>query len=359
VIRSLLDSRTRLGPTIGDLVFAPIDRENISPLVVDAGARNGMYLLPQSYAERATLVGFEPNAEEYRKLTERRTDAEIHLARQGIVAPRFKQSRFHQCALWDTTGRRTLYITKGAGACTLMGEVKPFMRDTYFMYPESARRLNDKSFYDLHAAVLSTEEIPSAALDSLITDGETIDFLKIDVEGAELRVLRGADKLLSGGRILFLQSEFQVLPYYDEHPLLGDQQRYLADRGFRLIDLVFDHPRYRRGRVDIPEGSDRGMLMAGDAIFVRDPDQNAMSPLELHRLAGLSLVFWFSAFALSLLHDAGLLSASELSAIENAVRVTPRKGWRGRLLERWAKLPVVAFNSLQRAKAAAHRWRFQ
>lgn len=356
--RWLLDTRTRLGPTIGDLVFAPIDRDKISPLVVDAGARNGMYLLPESYARRATLIGFEPNADEYHKLANSRTDAELYFARQGIATPRFKDARFHQCALWDSNGRGTLYITQGAGACTLMGPVKPFMRDTYFIYPEGSR-LNSKSFHDLHAAVLSTEEIPCATLDSLISDDELVDFLKIDVEGAELRVLRGADRLLSSGRTFFIQSEFQLLAYYEEHPLLGDQQRFLADRGFRLIDLIFDHPRYRRGSIEIPSASDRGMLMAGDAIFVRDPDLARMSPIEMHRLAAIALVYWFSAFGLSLLHDAKLLSPAELSAVEEAIRATPRRGWRGRLLERWSRLPVLAFNSLQKAKATVRRLRFQ
>jgi FkbM family methyltransferase len=354
--RWLLDTRTRLGPTIGDLVFAPIDQDNISPTVVDAGARNGMHLLPESYAKRATLIGFEPNDAEYRKLVENRTDAQLYFANHGIPSARFKDARFHQCALWDSDGRQTLYVTQGAGACTLMGPVKPLMRNTYYLYPE-ARRLNDKSFHDLHAAVLSTVDIPCAALDGLIPEDETIDFLKIDVEGAELRVLRGAERLLSSGKVLFVQSEFQLFSYYDEHPLLGDQQRHLADRGFRLIDLIFDHPRYRRGRIEIPAASDRGMLMAGDAIFVRDPDRAPMSSIELHRLAALSLVFWFSAFGMSLLHDAKLLSPAELAAIEDAIRTTPRKGWRGRLLEGWANLPVKLFRSFQSARSAAQRWR--
>jgi FkbM family methyltransferase len=356
--RWLLDSPTLLGPTIGDLVFRPIDREGISPLVVDAGARNGMYLLPDSYTERATLIGFEPNPDEYRKLVENSTDAQIYFARQGIPSPRFKAARFHDCALWDNSGRQTLYVTRGTGACTLMGPVKPYMRDTYYLYPQG-HKSRSVSFCDLHAEVLSTTDIPCATLDSLIPDRETIDFLKMDVEGAELRVLRGADRLLSSGRALFIRSEFQLLSYYEEHPLLGDQQRYLADRGFRLIDLVFDHPRYRRGHVDIAAESDRGMLMAGDAVFVRDPDCNRLSPIELHRLAALALVFRFSAFGLSLLQDAKLLSKAELAAVEQAIRDTPIKGWKGRLLERWANVPVMAYQALQKVATAARRLRPQ
>lgn len=348
--RWLLDAPTHLGRTVGDIVLAPVDKAGVDLLVVDAGARNGMYLLPPSYAKRATLVGFEPNPVEYKKLVENNTDSEKYFARQGIVPPKFKANRFHDCALWDSDGTQTLYITRGPGACTLMGLTKPLMKDTYYLYREGhpGRR---KSFHDMHAEVLSTEPITCRALDNLIPGGETVDFLKIDVEGAELRCLRGAEKLLNSGRVLFIQSEFQLMSYYNEHPLLGDQQRYLADRGYRLIDLVFDHPRYRRGEIDVPDASDRGMLMAGDAVFVRDPDVATMTPFELHRLATLALVFRFSAFALSLLRDAKLLNDDEMAAVAQAIRETPIKGWKGRMLERWAQLPVEVYGSLQKMKS--------
>jgi hypothetical protein len=231
-----------------------------------------------------------------------------------------------------------------------MGPVKPLMKDTFYLYREGHPG-RSKSFHDMHAEVLSTEPIACRSLDSLIPDHETVDFLKIDVEGAELRCLRGAEKLLSSGRVLFIQSEFQLMSYYNEHPLLGDQQRYLADRGYRLIDLVLDHPRYRRGDVDVPDASDRGMLMAGDAVFVRDPDAVTMTPLELHRLAALALVFRFSAFGLSLLRDARLLSPEEIDAVVQAIRETPIKSWKGRLLDRWSRLPIEGYGAMQKMKS--------
>jgi FkbM family methyltransferase len=352
--RWLLDSRTRVGSTIGDFVLSPVERAGITPLVVDVGARNGMYLLPESYTRRASLIGFEPNPEECRKLMEDRTDAQVYFAKQGIVEPRFKAKRFHDCALWDSKGPQTLYVTRGAGSCTLMGPVKSLMRDMYLVDSEGERRRN-ASFFDQYAEVMSTQKISCATLDSLIPDNETVDFLKIDVEGGELRVLRGADRLLKDGRVLFIQTEFQLLPYYQEHPLLGDQQRHLADRGYRLIDLALNHRRYRRGEIDIPAASDRGMLWAGDAIFVRDPDENRLSPIDLHRLAALALVFRFSAFGLSLLRDAKLVSATEQDAIAQAIRETPIKGWKGRLLEHWAELPVRAHLLLKKALMSMRR----
>ncbi len=198
--------------------------------------------------------------------------------------------------------------------------------------------------------MVATETIPTRRLDEIVAAGQTIDFLKIDVEGAELRVLRGSERLLHDGEVLCIRSEFQVLPYYDEHPLLGDQHRYLADHGYRLIDLELNHQRYRRGKIDVPAASDRGMVMAGDAVFIRDPDRTSLSPVALHRLAAIALALDFTTLALSLLRDAALLSPAELSAVESAIRATPIKGWKGRLVERWANLPGVAYALLQRAR---------
>ena len=73
--RSPFEFQVGAGQTIGDIVFAPLDAKGIEPVVVDLGARNGMMLLPASYARRARLIGFEPNPEEAKKLITKTTDS--------------------------------------------------------------------------------------------------------------------------------------------------------------------------------------------------------------------------------------------------------------------------------------------
>ncbi len=310
----------------------------MQPVVVDVGARNGFLLLPPAYTERATLVGFEPNPVEYEKLVKGETDAGRWLAEQGISAPRFKQERFFPYALWDRAEACTLSITRGAGACTLMGETTPIARNIYFKHPGDDPRRRG-SLHDVQTEVLSTETLQCKRLDELFADGEVVDFLKIDVEGAELRVLRGAEALLRERRVLFVRAEFQLVPYYAEHALLCDQHRFLEDRGFRLLDLDFAHPRYRRGSIDLPDRSDRGLLLAGDALYSLDPDRLELPPIVRQRIAAVALAFGLTGYGLSLIQEASLLPDDDIASVAAALAAPPARSLQGRLLDAWVAFP--------------------
>lgn len=349
----LLDRRCADGRLLADVVMAPLDNRDISPVVVDIGARNGMFLLPKGYAGRSTLIGFEPNPEEYQKLLRRQTDAQESLVNLGRELPQFRSERYFDAAVWDEEETRKLYITRGAGACTMMGEVRPWMREAYYIYPEGDSR-RTKSFYDLHAEVLRTVDIPCKRLDDLLSAEPLVDFLKIDAEGAEMHILRGSERLLSRQSVLFIVSEFQLAPYYENHGLFCDQHRWLADRGFRLIGLDFNHPRYRRGPDDLPDASSRGLLIAGDAYFMLDPDAASLEPIVRHRLGAIALAFGFASLGLGLLREAGLLSASDLDAIDAALRQPPARSRRRRLLDAWVAIPY-AFDKIVSPLAGALR----
>ncbi|MEI6725967.1 MAG: FkbM family methyltransferase [Actinomycetes bacterium] len=66
-----------------------------------------------------------------------------------------------------------------------------------------------------------------------------IDFLHLDVQGAELLVLEGAGPLLS--RVWTLWLEVEAVPLYAGQPLRREIERFLDDRGFvKLLDTVGD-----------------------------------------------------------------------------------------------------------------------
>jgi hypothetical protein len=171
----------------------------------------------------------------------------------------------------------------------------------------------------------------------------------VDVEGAEMNVFRGAEALLDSGRILFIRTEFQAFPYYADHPVFGEQHSYLNGKGYRLIDITTEQPRYRRGSLDLPNDCDRPLLGSGDALFVRDPDRNPLSALELHRLALLCFAFDFNSFALSLVADARLLSTIEFESVVQAVRARSLKTWRRRTLDIWNGIPYLVYGLARRA----------
>lgn len=66
---------------------------------------------------------------------------------------------------------------------------------------------------------------------------EQIDLLKIDVEGAELDVLKGARQMLSGKKITFLQVEYGGT--YPDAGITGIQViNYLNELGYKVYELA-------------------------------------------------------------------------------------------------------------------------
>lgn len=57
--------------------------------------------------------------------------------------------------------------------------------------------------------------------------------MKLDVQGFELEVLRGAVRTLE--QIEVLEAELSLVPLYDGAPLFGDVVRYLDERNFGLL----------------------------------------------------------------------------------------------------------------------------
>ena len=63
-----------------------------------------------------------------------------------------------------------------------------------------------------------------------------LDFLKVDVEGAELEVFRGAEAVLRRA-VLGVRLEVNFSPRHAGAPLFGELDSFLQQRGFQLFTL--------------------------------------------------------------------------------------------------------------------------
>jgi len=214
------------------------------PLVIlDVGARGGFESFwTELYADQVSFIGFEPDKEECEKLNHNLD----------------KNSRVYPVALHKDKKERLFYQTA---------------------FPDSSGfyRANDavvNRFLDyISLKVMDTKEVITEDMDSFAREHaiERIDFIKLDVEGAELDVLEGAENLL-GSSVLGLRLEVLFVEARKGQPLFSEIEMFLRERGFALFGL---YP-FRRARKSLPDRllptfvSDYGQVFWAEVLFLRD-----------------------------------------------------------------------------------------
>ncbi|CAG0979643.1 2-O-methyltransferase NoeI [Phycisphaerales bacterium] len=133
--------------------------------------------------------------------------------------------------------------------------------------------------------VESTRRVKTRRLDD-VPQVDGLDFLKIDVQGAELDVFKGAPRLLS--RALVVHTEVEFVPMYEGQPLFSDVDQFLRSQGFLLHSFLggMSGRTFRpMAVVEGPTSTLRQHLWA-DVVYVRDFGQLAgLSPGDLLKLA--------------------------------------------------------------------------
>ncbi len=104
----------------------------------------------------------------------------------------------------------------------------------------------------------SLRRVPMKTLDGLVKEihGGAADGLKLDVQGAELEVLKGADATMRRCKVVQVEVSFRRI--YDKAPLAHEIIHFFAEQGFRIYDIA---SLYKR--------KDRALLQT-DLFFVKD-----------------------------------------------------------------------------------------
>ncbi|MBM4009929.1 MAG: FkbM family methyltransferase [Planctomycetes bacterium] len=105
----------------------------------------------------------------------------------------------------------------------------------------------------------SDREVPLRTLDSLVVTGELLrpDLVKLDVQGYELEVLRGAASVLEHAQVLLVELSFRRL--YADQPLAHEVIAFLGQRDFRIADICTYSQRARDAA-----------LLQSDVLFVKE-----------------------------------------------------------------------------------------
>jgi len=90
---------------------------------------------------------------------------------------------------------------------------------------------------DLGNGAAQSTVMPMTTLDAITagTRFERPDFLKLDVQGYELEVLKGGEQLLESVEVVMM--EVNLIAVYEGAPLAHEVVSYMAARGFRVYDV--------------------------------------------------------------------------------------------------------------------------
>lgn len=195
---------------------------------IDVGAHTGKFseqLVFSKLFDRVCL--FEPNPQNFVAL-KRRFAHQEHMA-------------LHNCGVGSSGGRAQLQFDSN----TATGSLLPYADD-----------------YAHHGAV-QILEVPVVSLDAFFNDFsyQRINLLKIDTQGFDLEVLRGAVETLAHHRPVVVV-ELLYLPLYSGQASLDEIQTFMREQGYVLHTLINIHntPEGRIGFADgvfVPQEFDR------------------------------------------------------------------------------------------------------
>jgi FkbM family methyltransferase len=191
----------------------------VAPQVIfDVGAASGEWArLAHTVWPAASIVGFEPNARERK-----------HLERTKAEVPAFD---FRVCFLGRE--RRTVEYHDNGTQTSLVAD-------------------------EARGPLVKSEML---VLDELIASGDVPapDFLKLDVQGYELEVLRGGESALRHARAALLEVSF--VRFAPDLPMIAEVVAFMGERGYEWADVL-----------GILRGPRDDALWQMDALFLKRDD---------------------------------------------------------------------------------------
>lgn len=293
-------------------------------VVVDVGAAQSLDPRWEAFGEVCVQIGFEPDRKECERLQQA----------YAVQKPGATRKIMEPVALWHSRETRMLNITRDPDATSF-----------YEPNPAFFERLPDPTLQQ----VVSRIPVDAIPMDDYALPFEgTVDAIKLDVQAAELDVMRGAQRHMDDG-VLVVIAEMLFTPHYIGQPWFGDFDAFMRSHGYQVFDI--DLRRWRR-RALPPQfnGIRVGGVSYGDAVYMKDPvafRQGEHSQIESGRrfcrpglerdkiikLVALAEFFSLPDYALEVAdygREHKLLSADEFEDMTARIRANTIVGWNDR-----------------------------
>lgn len=247
---------------------------------VDVGARGGVHKVVERIAGATSVVAFEPDAAECERL--KKQMAANSLWAEYTVAP---------VALADTDGEATLYVLSSAVNSSLRPPNMEFIR-----------RFAMTGFDVVKQLPVRTTTLDKVLHRQQSFSGCSGEFIKIDTQGTELEILRGASQTLEEETVALLV-ELEFFEMYQGEALFPEVEQWLRQRGFSFYGFDLHHRSSKLLNKRHSAGRERTYF--ADVIFFKDPLSGGlwkkkMSPRSLHALFACALLLEYHDFALQL-----------------------------------------------------------
>ena len=210
-------------------------------VLLDIGARYGLHARWKGIARHLRAYAFEPDVEECRRINADAARLDYRLECLPYALGSVARDNV------------PLYLCSDPGCSSLYQPNIKFADQFYF---------GDKM------QVTGTVPVNISPLDDVCKTKELRpDAIKIDTQGYELEILKGAGDVLTNVKLVELEVEFNE--QYQGQPLFSDVDLYMRSKGFALLGLRRSYWRRKVGHKELASHFG-GQIIHGDAVYYNE-----------------------------------------------------------------------------------------
>ena len=202
--------------------------------LLDIGAKGEIEPRWKNVAKHLDYIGIEPDERSYKSLRN---------------SEKCKSYTILKNLTWEEDKNINFNLCKEPGVSSILEPDINFLN----------RFQNADRFKIVEKKILKAESINNTKIEN------DLDFVKLDIQGAELSALKGMNTKLSNCLGMEIEVEFSKM--YKNQPLFGDVNNFLSNLGFEFIDFT-NLIRWERNQF-----TSYGQCVFADALWLRSPEQ--------------------------------------------------------------------------------------
>ncbi len=274
---------------------------------MDIGARGGIkWPWTKLFYNELSMVLVEPDPEEAEQLKKEMLNSKI----EAQVLP---------IALWSSQEQVKLNLTHSPGASSV-----------YIPNSEFLSQFPDQERFE----IVKELKFPANTVDQLAQEGRIarVDFLKVDVQGAELAILTGGLDFFRSN-LIGIETEVEFSELYVGQPLFADVDTFIRKNlQLELWDISKSYWKYKRGLNQ--GGATKGRLIFGDALYLRPLNtlekwlilmDKELASDKLNALVNCALLYGYVDYASAILSEDWIKKYFNQEKMKNLLKLVKKE----------------------------------